>query len=187
MMTRKPCEHRLRRVDLGRFRRPHPIGVAKSTHQRNGDGALTSRTVLVKPGLSVESGRLIWIVVSLLAPGFGPSACRCSDEGNARADQKSLCAQRGTVYMADRVEVKGTLVQLRAVHGGCEACPGHLTPGAPPGARCELHRVCAEVCCVCPETGGAFSVAACIGGSCAARSAACDAALGQFGTALCSR
>ncbi len=123
--------------------------------------------------------------------GLGPPACRCSDSPEDSADEglldESLCAQKGTVYIADEVRTKGTLSKLRAVHGGCEPCPKTLPRGAPTGARCQAYQACSTHCCSCPASGRSFSVAACIAGSCADTTSACDAALRQFGTELCGK
>jgi hypothetical protein len=122
-----------------------------------------------------------------LTLGFGPPACLCSDSADPIQREQSLCAQKGTVYIADEVRAGGTLRKLRAVHGGCDPCPKTLELGAPTGARCQAYQACSSHCCRCPAGDRRFTVAACIGGSCADSPSACEAALEQFGTELCVR
>jgi len=121
---------------------------------------------------------LLWLL------GFGPTACRCAyrpDPGGPGLD----CEQRGTVYLADKVRFGSREVSVRAVHGGCAACPEGLAKGAEAGHKCSLHRVCAERCCTCPDRRRSFTATACNGGECTGEAVACETALARFGDELC--
>jgi len=119
---------------------------------------------------------LVWVL------GFGPAACRCADRSDSGPEL--TCEQKGTVYLADKVRVGEHEVSLRAVHGGCAACPP-LAKGAGPGDKCSFHRVCAENCCACPGRRGFFTATACTSGACATQTVACQTALTRFGAELC--
>jgi len=121
---------------------------------------------------------LLWVL------GFGPAACRCADRPDPGGPELA-CEQKGTVYLADKVRVGSRDVSVRAVHGGCSACPQLLAKGAAAGDPCTLHRVCAENCCACPGRRGAFTASACNGGECATQAVACQSALERFGSELC--
>ena len=130
----------------------------------------------------IERVARVALVCLLWGLGFGPVACRCADRPDSGPEL--ACEQKGTVYLADKVRVGAREVSVRAVHGGCVACPP-LAKGAAAGDKCSFYRVCAESCCACPGRRRSFTATACTGGECAPQSVACQTALTRFGPDLC--
>ncbi|HLV21454.1 MAG TPA: hypothetical protein VKZ49_11245 [Polyangiaceae bacterium] len=86
------------------------------------------------------------------------------------------CAFAGMSHVAER-RVSGKRVQSELVRAGCAECPKKLGRAAPAGAPCQAASVCSQHCCACPSGPARYLARACVDGTCADPSAACQVAL----------
>jgi hypothetical protein len=105
-----------------------------------------------------------------LQQGTGIPACAAAHQRLTQC--LSPCASAGITQVFNR-DVEGRPVRLELVRGGCTECPKQTRPGAPSGAPCTSHSVCAEHCCGCTGRILHYLARACVSGRCAGRGEAC--------------
>jgi hypothetical protein len=103
----------------------------------------------------------------------GTGIAGCADRHGRLTQCLAPCASAGITQVFNR-DVEGRPVQLEVVRGGCAECPKQTRPGAPAGAPCSSHSVCAEHCCNCTGRVVHYLARACVAGRCAGREAACE-------------
>ncbi len=104
----------------------------------------------------------------------GEGLAGCADEHDRYLRCIGPCLDVGSSQRLAR-RVNGREVKAELVRAGCDQC-GKLSPGAPAGAPCQSHSVCAQVCCPCPQSKASVKVRACVDGSCANAEDACASA-----------